>query len=526
MLISLNCRINWNDLKILSATQLAAADISTMDKQQITSNELMERVATLVFERLHQRLNSAPVSIKIFCGIGKNGGDGLAIARQLIEHGYPVKVFITNCSKTRDKDFLVNYDRIKKVAKDWPLLINSKDEFPEVTPKDIVIDAIFGTGVNRPVTGWMADLFTYLNSVPAFTVAIDMPSGLMANQSQNGGDPIVKADHTFTFQTPKLAFFLPHTGGLVGTYEVINIGLDPEYIMNAQPVAQLISREAAQNMYRLRNKFVHKGDMGHVLCVGGSYGKMGAIALTSGAAINAGAGKVTAYIPSHGNMILQTTHSEVMTVTGKGKHKLTDFKVNIKDYTLCIGPGMGLGFDSSSAFAKALSLQSSPIIIDADGLNILAAHPEWIKKVPKNSILTPHDGELERLVGSWNTDYEKIELAKNFSLEHDVILVLKGAHTITIAGKNIYINDSGNPGMATAGSGDVLSGIIAAFVAQGYDTIIAAVFAVYIHGASGDLAAQTYAHEGLKASIISNFIGPAILQLFRSETSSTTTSTN
>jgi NAD(P)H-hydrate epimerase len=504
-------------LKILSATQLAEADQSTMDKQQISSNDLVERAATLVFQRLHQRLSGAPVPVKIFCGIGKNGGTGLAIARHMIEHGYHVKMFVANCSKTRHPDFLANYDRIKNVTKDWPVLMNCEEDFPEITPKDIVIDAIFGTGINRAVEEWMVGLFKHLNSIPAFTIAIDMPSGLFADEPQKDMNAILKADHTFAFQTPKFAFFLPQSGNYVGTYEVINIGLDPEYMMDAKPLAQLITREAAQNMYRSRNKFVHKGDMGHVLCMGGSYGKMGAIALTAGAAINAGAGKVTAYIPSHGNTILQTTQNEVMTITGKGKNDLSDFKVDIENYTLCVGPGMGKGFDVSSAFAKAVSSQSSPIIIDADGLNILSAHPDWIQKVPKNSILTPHDGELERLVGSWENNYEKIELAKKFSVTHDLILVLKGAHTITIAGKNLFINDSGNPGMATAGAGDVLAGMIAAFVAQGYDTLAATVFAIYIHGYSGDIAAQTYAHEGLKASIISNFIGPALLQLFRAE---------
>lgn len=477
----------------------------------------MERVATLVFERLHQRLQGAPVPIKVFCGIGKNGGDGLAIARQLIQHGYQVKVFITNCSKKRAPEFLTNYDRIKDVTKDWPVLLSEKDEFPEISKNDIVIDAIFGTGINRKVAVWLGNLFEHINAAPAFTVAIDMPSGLFANQPHEDDDIVLQADHTFTFQTPKFAFFLPETGGLVGTYEVINIGLDPEYMMTVSPLAQLVSREAAQNLYRSRNKFVHKGDMGHVLCMGGSQGKMGAIALTSGAAINAGAGKVTAYIPSQGNTILQCTHSEVMTICDKGQHSLEDFSHDLKNYVLCIGPGMGTGGGIDSAFAKAISSQSTPVVIDADGLNILAAHPEWLDHVPKNSVLTPHEGELERLIGSWSSDYEKIEKAKAFAQKQEVILVLKGAHTITIAGSSVFINDSGNPGMATAGSGDVLTGIIASFMAQGYDTVVAAVFAVYIHGASGDLAAQTYAHEGLKASILSNFVGPSILQLFRAD---------
>ncbi len=503
-------------MKILSAQQLAEADNSTIEKQQISSIDLMERVAALVVERLHARLNGAPVPIKIFCGIGNNGGDGLAIARLMIQHGYHVTTYVTNCSKKRSKDFLVNYDRIKDVTKNWPILLSCKEDFPEITPKDIVIDAIFGTGLNRPVTGWMADLFNYINSIPAFTVAVDMPSGLYANEPHNSDDAILKADHTFTFQTPKLSFFLQETGNQVGTFEVINIGLDPEYIMQAQPLAQLIAREAAQNMYRQRDKFVHKGNMGHVLCMGGSQGMMGSISLTAGAAINTGAGKVTAYIPTNGTTIIQSLCPEVMTLSGKGDLHLTDFDHAIENYVLCVGPGMGQEEESYSAFAKAIQQQSAPIIIDADAINMLSKHKELLEKVPKNSILTPHDGELKRLMGDWKNDHDRLEKAKEFSAKHDLILVLKGAYTITVAENHLYVNDSGNPGMATAGSGDVLAGVIASLVAQGYDPLIAAVFGIYLHGASGDLAAQTYAHEGLKASILSNFIGPAILNLFRS----------
>lgn len=502
-------------LKILSAQQLAEADQSTINKQQISSNDLMERVATLVFERIHQRLNGAPVPVKIFCGIGNNGGDGLAIARHMIEHGYHVTVYVTNCSKKRSPDFLVNYDRIKNVTKDWPILLSCKEDIPELTPQDIIIDAIFGTGINRPVDGWMADLINYINSVKAFKVAIDMPSGMYANTLQETDAAILKADHTFTFQTPKLAFFLPETGQMVGSYEVINIGLDPEYMMQVQPLAQLISREAAQNMYQPRVTFTYKGDYGHVLTFAGSTGKMGAAILCAGAAINAGAGKVTAYVPEDGNVIVQSSIPEVMTIKSDGEDFITDFKHHLKNTVLCIGPGIGTEKETCSAFAKAVKQQTSPIVIDADGILILAKHPELLKELPKDSILTPHDGELKELLGEWKNSYEKLKKAQDFSTKHNVILVLKGAHTITIAGSSQYVNNTGNPGMASAGSGDVLSGVIAAFLAQGYDPLTAAVFSVYIHGASGDLAVQTYAHEGLKASIISNFIGPSILQLFR-----------
>jgi len=504
-------------MKLLTAQQLADADKATLQKQDIDSVELMERVSILVFNKIHERLAGAPVPIKVFCGIGNNGGDGLAIARHLIQHGYHVTVYITNCSKHRSEDFLANYARIKEVSKNWPTLLDCKEDIPDIKSGDIVIDAIFGIGLDRPVEGWMANLVHHLNDSKAFIISIDMPSGLYADKPQPKESAVIKASHTFTFHSPKLSFFLSDTGSFAGTFEVIEIGLDPEYVQSVEPVATLITKHAAQNIYRPRPKYSHKGDYGHTVVMAGSKGKMGAAVLSATAAINAGAGKVTAYVPATGNDILQYSVAEVMTITDPGTDHFIDFELDIATYNLCVGPGIGTGDDVVSAFAKAIKQQSSPIVIDADGINILAAHPKLLKKIPKSSILTPHDGELERLLGPWSTGMERLELAQDFSSKHELILVLKGAHTITISGKNMYINNSGNPGMATAGSGDVLSGVIAALIAQKYDSLMAAVFGVFIHGAAGDVAAQTYAHEGLRAGVISSFIGPAILQLFRQE---------
>lgn len=504
-------------MKILSAQQLAEADLSTITKQQITSIDLMERVATLVFKRIHERLNGAPVPVKIFCGIGNNGGDGLAIARQMIQHGYNVTTYVTNCSKKRSPEFLTNYDRIKDVTKSWPILLSCEEDFPEITPQDIVVDAIFGTGLNRAITGWMVQLIAVINRSQAFIVSVDMPSGLFANEPHKNDDAIINANHTFSFMTPKLSFFMEETAVVVGSFEVVNIGLDPEYMMQAPPLAQLITREGAQRLYKPREKFKHKGDFGHVLVMAGSKGKMGAAILTCGAAINSGAGKVSAYIPAHANVMLQTALPEVMTILSKGDTAVSDYNHELKNLTLCIGPGLGNDAGTVSAFAKALKSQANPLILDADALNMLAANVKLWKDVPKNSIITPHDGEFRALVGNWVNSYERLEKAKTLSKKHQIVVVLKGAHTTTVLGDQIYINDSGNPGMATAGSGDVLSGVVASFLAQGYDPLVAAVLGVYLHGLAGDIAAQTYAHEGLKASIISNFIGPAILYLFKKQ---------
>jgi NAD(P)H-hydrate epimerase len=505
-------------LNILSAQQLAEADQSTIQKLQVSTLDLMERIATLIFERLHQRLNGAPVPIKVFCGIGKNGGDGLALARLLIQNGYQVTTYVANFSKDREQEFLTNYDRIKEVTKKWPLLITGIDDFPELSPQDIIVDALFGTGINRPIDGWMAQLVEHINKVPAFKVALDMPSGLFANTAQPANAPVVGVQHTFTFQAPKLSFYLPQTGMLVGSYEVVNIGLDPEYMAQAKPLAQLVTKNAVQRLYRNRPVFSHKGNYGHVVVMAGSQGYYGATILASGGAINSGAGKVTAYVPKNASSIVHTSLPEAMTIEDPNEHHIAHFNVSIDNHTLCVGPGIGVHDEVVSAFAKALSQQSTPTILDADALTILARNEGLWSSVPKGSVITPHEGELERLVGSWKDDYEKIEKAKELSTNRGVIVVIKGAHTLIIEGSQVYVNDTGNPGMATAGSGDVLSGVIASFIAQGYPPIQAAIFAVYVHGLAGDIAVQTYAHEGVKASIISNFIGPAILQLFKQDT--------
>lgn len=502
-------------MKILTAQQLAIADEVTIKKQEISSYDLMERAAGIAFQRIHEQLKGTTVAINVFCGIGNNGGDGLVIARQLIEHDYHVNVYITNCSKKRSANFLKSYDLLKSTTNDWPVLLSCKEDFPQIDPQDIIIDAIFGTGLNRPITGWMANLIMHLNDIPALKIAIDLPSGMFANTAHNSTDTILNAHYTLTFQTPKICFFFPITAIYVGEYEIIDIGLDIAYLESVVPMAQLVTKQLAKSKYKNRKKFTHKGDFGHVMTFAGSKGKMGAAVLCAGAAINAGAGKVTAYIPKSGNYILQTSLPEVMTLQSDGVDFITDFEHDLKDITLCAGPGIGVEAGTYLAFAKAIQQQSTPIVIDADAINILAHQTELLKELPENSILTPHDGELQRLLGPWENSYERLEKASQFATKHQLILVLKGAHTITVTASSIYINNTGNPGMATAGSGDVLSGIIASFLAQGYEPAAAAVLAVYLHGASGDIAASTHAFEGVTASIICKYIGNSVLQLLQ-----------
>ncbi|MEG9326337.1 NAD(P)H-hydrate dehydratase [Salinimicrobium catena] len=502
-------------MKIFSANQLREADRLTIEKQQISSNDLMERAATLVFEEIHKRLEGADIPVKIFCGIGNNGGDGLVIGRLLLEQGYDVTIYIVNYSDQRSKDFLINYDRVKNMTKKWPVLLKSEDDFPEIKVGDFVLDAIFGVGLNRPLVDWVANLVRHINDSGAFVLAVDMPSGLMADDPMPPESAIVEANYTISFQSAKLSFFLPDTAEYVGELQILDIGLDREYLQKTEGVAQLIGKQEAKALYRPRNKFSHKGTFGHALMVGGSYGKIGSICLASTAALKAGAGMVTIFAPSCGYEILQTALPEAMVITDPDDKILTDIQYDLEPAAIGFGVGVGTDQQTVKAMEQLLRKNKKPMVIDADGLNILSRNKELLELLPEGSILTPHPKELERLIGEWSNDFEKLERSRQLCKKHNLILVIKGAYTLTLTAEETFINTSGNPGMATAGSGDVLTGILTAMLCQGYSPLSAAILGGYLHGRSGDLAAEKLSYEGVVAGDIAAYTGAAILDLFQ-----------
>jgi hydroxyethylthiazole kinase-like uncharacterized protein yjeF len=504
-------------MKIFSAEQLHQADQITTEKQQITTSDLMERAGTQIFNWLHQRMQGAQVPIHIFCGIGNNGGDGMVVGRLLIDKGYNVHMYVVNFSDRRSGDFLVNYDRIKNSTKIWPVLMTSEKDFPVIEPEDIIIDAIFGIGLNRCVTGWVKKLIQYLNGLRSFKLAIDIPSGLYANKPQEDFDAILKANHTLTFQSPKLSFFLPETGKFIPYFEVLDIGLDPEYLNSTKPLASLIAKTEAQKFYKQREKYAHKGHFGHALIVAGSYGKMGAAVLASGGALRSGAGLVSCFIPKCGYTVLQTALAEAMVITDKNDEFITSVTLDFDPSVIGIGMGIGIKPETLSALAALVKKTERPMVIDADAINCISIKKSILKTLPKNSILTPHLGELERLIGTWENDYDRLEKTKAFSAKHEVIVVIKGANTIVVNGDELYVNTTGNPGMATAGSGDVLSGVLCGLLSQGYDSLIAAVFGVYLHGSAGNIISQELGYEAVMASDISKSVGKAFLALFEQE---------
>ncbi|PQB04317.1 NAD(P)H-hydrate dehydratase [Aureitalea marina] len=504
-------------MKIFSAEQLYEADRITCEKQQISSTDLMERAAGQIFNWLNTRMQGAQVPIHIFCGIGNNGGDGLALGRMLINHGYKVEVYIANFTDKRSKCFLINYGRIKDVTKNWPKLMSGPDDFPEIHPDDIIVDALFGIGLTRAIEGWVKELVLHLNSSPAFKLAIDIPSGLSANGPVLDPEGVVRANHTLTFQTPKMAFFLPKSGQFVPYFEALDIGLDPQYLIETKPMASIVLKPEVKSFYRQRNKYSHKGDYGHLLMAGGNQGQMGAMVLSSQAALRTGCGLLTVHVPKCGLDILQTAVPEAMAQPDLEELTISDIPVNWSPTTVAVGMGMGTKAETAEAIKTLFAQTEQPMVIDADALNLISEHQNMFDSIPQGSILTPHPGELKRLVGEWTDDYDKIERVKQLCEKHQLIILVKGANTLVIGPGLIKINSTGNPGMATAGSGDVLSGMIGSLLAQGYEPIIAAIMGVYLHGSAGNMAATELGFEAVTASEISSRISESFLELFREE---------
>ncbi len=500
---------------ILSPKQLDQADKATIVNKKITSIDLMEQAATQCFQWLHSRLQGQRIKIHVFCGIGNNGGDGLVIARHLFEHGYDIHCYVVNFSDKRTDEFLTNFERLKEIG-EWPTIINSENDFPEVSFDDIVIDAIFGNGLTRKPNGFTKKLIQYINSTKVFTLAIDIPSGLYGNTPVTNSKSVLRAEHTLSFQTPKLAFLLPKNKEYINTWEVLDIGLDEDFITNLQPKLHFISKSDIIPLYKSRNKWSHKGTYGHSLIIGGSFGKIGAVTLATKAALKIGSGLVTAYLPKCGYTVLQISVPEVMVEVDDEK-VLTYYNFKTKPTVIGIGPGMGTHEKTAIGFENFIKENKLPLVIDADAINLLSKNKQLLTFLPEKTILTPHPKELERLIGSWKNDYEKLKISSKFSVEYNVILVIKGTHTVIIDGETMYFNSTGNPALATAGSGDVLTGLITGLIAQGYEPKYAAIFGVYLHGKTADIAVQETGYETFTATSILDYLADAILDLFNQE---------
>ncbi|OJJ23351.1 bifunctional ADP-dependent (S)-NAD(P)H-hydrate dehydratase/NAD(P)H-hydrate epimerase [marine bacterium AO1-C] len=505
-------------MKILTASQIKALDAYTIEKEVISSINLMER-ASVAFTRwfINQGFtqDNTKRPVYIFCGLGNNGGDGLAIARLLLGNQYEVHPFVVRYAEKSTDDFQTNYGRLEK--KQAIQEITDESQIPEIPADAVVIDAIFGSGLNRPLEGITSTLVKHINKSGTTIVSVDIASGLLTDSLSSG--VIVRADYTVSFELPKLAFLLPHNDKFVGNWETVPIGLSAAFIEEASTEHYYLSESFIQKIFKPRAKYSHKGSYGHALLLAGSEGKIGAAVLTVHAGLRAGAGLLTVHLPTCGYNIMQTSLPEAMVSLDANSQRLTNFPSleNALYKSIGVGPGLGKHPDTLKCLAKLLEKATKPMVLDADAINLIAENKDkLLPNIPENSILTPHPKEFERLVGRTSTDYDRLRTLKAFCQKHRVYIVLKGAHSALATPKgNVYFNSTGNPGMATAGSGDVLTGIITGLLAQEYTPFEAAAIGIYIHGLAGDLAAKMEGQYALMASDIINYMGVAFKTLER-----------
>ena len=496
-------------MKILAAAETREADAYTIKNEPIASIDLMER-ASLAFVNVFTEHFHSKRTIHIFCGSGNNGGDGLAVARLLLQKKYNVETYLVNFKEKGSTDFMTNLERLKKVYE--PQMINEKGKFPTFTEDDVVIDAIFGSGLTRPVEGIYAQVISEINEKAKHIVAIDIASGLFADAPSHKW-AIIKPSLTITFQMPKLAFLIPENEVYVGAWTVVNIGLNRDFIEKTASANYMMTRRLVKDMIRERKRFSHKGDFGKAILLCGSMGKMGAAVLCAKACMRTGAGLLTMQVPRCGYNIMQTSVPEAMVSVDIQKDYLTQYP-DLSPYNVVgIGPGIGTNPETTKMMYKLLENHSNPMAVDADAINIIGKNRFLLEKLPEGSILTPHLKEFERITEACDNHFDRLETQRNFSIKYKVVVILKGANSsVSLPDGRILFNTTGNPGMATGGSGDVLTGMITSLLAQNYRPSEAAILGTYLHGLAGDLAEEKYGREGLIASDIIEEIPKAFLQ--------------
>ncbi len=491
-------------MKILSADQIKAWDAYSIREESIASIELMERAGRAFVTWFIERYD-ATQKVGIVCGTGNNGGDGLAIARLLNDWNYPVKVWIVRGGIKESPDFTSNLKRLEKISIQE---ITTNVDYELFSDRDILIDAIFGTGLSRPIEGIYAKVIDSLNRCKAIKLAVDIPSGLRTDQHSEG--EIFKAHQTVSFQNPKVAFLMPENQQFVGEWHLVDIGLSKKFLKEVEALYSFVTLKSAKRILKPRSRFDHKGKFGHALLIAGSTGKMGACILSAKAALRSGLGLLTTHVPQSGYTIIQTAVPEAMATIDQSANCFSGREVEDFYDALGIGPGLGQTDESIKGLEEILNKFRKSVVIDADALNILSVNPGLQKLIPVGSILTPHPGEFERMVGPWKNDFDRLEKLKELADRIQSVVILKGAYSaIATPDKRVFFNSTGNPGMATGGSGDVLTGILTSLLAQGYQSKDAAILGVYLHGLAGDLAAREKGQNSLIAGDIIDFLPAA-----------------
>lgn len=493
-------------MKILTSSQIRELDAFTIANEPISSLELMERASRAFVQWLLCKFDD-DIVYHIFCGKGNNGGDGLAIARILTGRGHAVKVYLVEYGAQGSEDYHANLTRLRNHLS--PAIISNPEEI--VLPdRGVIIDAILGSGLNKPFDGMIASVISAINASGLTVVSVDIASGLFADKTMgmsnsstddHSAPVIIRPDYTVSFQVPKPAFVIPECGPYVGDWQVVDIGLHRGHLESTPADWHITTRENLPHLIKKRGKYSHKGTYGHALLVAGSHGMIGAAVLSAKACLRSGVGLLTSYVPGCGYSIMQSCIPESTLLVDPGDR----YVKSVPDYApysaVGIGPGLGTEPETMYAFGKLLELFEVPLVLDADALNMLAKDEDLWHLVPKKTILTPHPKEFARLAGGADSGYDLISKAQEFAAKHSVIICLKGAHTaVVLPDQGVYFNSTGNPGMATGGSGDVLTGMILSLLAQGYAPDVAAKLAVFKHGEAGDRAAALRSAQALIAS--------------------------
>lgn len=502
-------------MKIFTRAQIQELDNYTIEHEPIKSIDLMERSARVLTRAITERWPKS-VPVVVFAGPGNNGGDALAVARMLMEQDYQVQTYLFNITGHLSADCAENKQRLSD-KKGLPLYIEVKQEFdpPRLEKGMLVVDGLFGSGLNKPLAGGFASLVKYINASQAEVVSIDVPSGLMTeDNTYNVSTNIVKATQTLTLGQLKLSFLFAENQTYVGELRILDINLSKEGIAKMEAHYTFLEEENVRALYRPRHPFAHKGQMGQALVIAGCYGMAGAAILTTKACLRAGAGKVTVHSPKRNVPILQTAVPEAVLSIDREETIFTEGVATEDFNAVGIGPGLGTSEQTAITLIAQLRRTQCPLVVDADALNILANRRAWLQQLPKGIILTPHPKELDRMEGKCVDSYERLTKARELAERLQGYVILKGHHTaICMPDGHVAFNSTGNAGMATAGSGDVLTGIITALLARGYERPAACMLGVYLHGLAGDLAAAELGEESLMASDIINYLPKAFLRI-------------
>lgn len=502
-------------MKLFASTQIRELDTYTIEHEPIRSIDLMERAARAIVRAITARWDTS-TSVIVFAGPGNNGGDALAVSRMLSQQGYDVRVWLFNINNRLSDDCSINRQRIEEAGKvEFHEVINEFDP-PVLSAGMLVIDGLFGTGLSKTLAGGFSALVKYINQSEATVVSIDMPSGLMSEDNTYNVDAnIIRADLTLTLQNKKLAFLFAENQKFIGRLEILDIQLSEEGMRRIDSQYTILTHNEATRLLRPRSPFAHKGSMGNVLMVAGTYGMAGAAILAARACLRSGTGKLTLHTPRCNNDILQISVPEAVLQHDKDEHIYTEAVDAAAFDALAIGPGLGQQESSAIAMITQVRRTQAPVVLDADALNILATHRAWLQQLPKNVVLTPHPKEFDRLNGTQSTDsFDRLSKARDLSERLQAFIILKGHYSaLCTPDGRVCFNSSGNAGMATAGSGDVLTGIIAALLGRGYPHKDACLLGMYLHGLAGDLAAQSIGMESLTATDIINHLPQAFLAL-------------